>query len=133
MFNDPVSLLWIYFLESQMKVYSISTKKIQSDSISGGEVVVEVDILSNKMKSRRDQNFHTTKLTLLLSGAKNVYSNEQFTKVANSFYKSFLLYLEKWSNSVLPLNMCHWTLLKNPPTWEKILHSTKLIADVEKI
>jgi hypothetical protein len=28
MFNDPVSLVWIYFLESQMKVCSISMKKI---------------------------------------------------------------------------------------------------------
>jgi hypothetical protein len=28
--------------------------------------------------------------------------------------------------------MFHWTLLKNPPPWEKILHSTKHIADVDK-
>jgi hypothetical protein len=28
--------------------------------------------------------------------------------------------------------MFHWTLLKNPATWEKILHSTKHIADVDK-
>jgi hypothetical protein len=28
--------------------------------------------------------------------------------------------------------MFHWTLLKNPPSWEKILHSTKHIADVDK-
>jgi hypothetical protein len=93
MFNDPASLVWIYFLESQMKVCSISVNKIQSDSISGSEVAVELDILS--------------------------------------FYNTFLLYLEKWSNNILPLNMCHWTLLNNPPTWEKILHSTKRIADVD--
>jgi hypothetical protein len=62
MFNDSVSLVWIYFLESQMKVCSISMKKIQSDSISGSEVAPDLDILSNKMKSRRDENFLTTKL-----------------------------------------------------------------------
>jgi DNA polymerase III delta subunit len=44
MFNDPVSLVWIYFLESQMKVHSISMRKIQSDSISGSEVAVELSI-----------------------------------------------------------------------------------------
>jgi hypothetical protein len=48
MFHDPVSLFWIYFLESQMKVCCISMEKIQSDSISGSEVAVELDILSNK-------------------------------------------------------------------------------------
>jgi hypothetical protein len=41
MFNDPVCLVWIYFLENQMKVCSISMKKIQSDSISGSEVAVK--------------------------------------------------------------------------------------------
>jgi hypothetical protein len=38
MFNRLVSLVWIYFFESQMKVCSISLKKIQTDSISGSEV-----------------------------------------------------------------------------------------------
>jgi hypothetical protein len=124
MFNDPVSLVWIYFLESQMKVCSISMKKVQSDSISGSEVAVEMDIFSNKMKSRSDENFHATKLISLLSGVEYVYSKEKFTEVGNSFYNTLLLYLEKWSNSVLPLDMFHCTLLKNLPTWEKILHST---------
>jgi hypothetical protein len=61
MFNDPVSLVWIYFLESQMKVCSISMKKIQSDGSSGSEVAEELNILSDKVKSKRDENFRTTK------------------------------------------------------------------------
>jgi hypothetical protein len=28
--------------------------------------------------------------------------------------------------------MFHWTLLKNPPAWEKILRSSKHIAGVDK-
>jgi hypothetical protein len=70
-------------------------KKIQSDSISGGEVAIERDVLSNKMKSRRDENFCTTKLISLLRDVEDVYINEQFTEVANSFYDTFPLYLEK--------------------------------------
>jgi hypothetical protein len=104
MFNDPVSLVWIYFLECQMKVSSISMKKTDSGSISGRAVAVELDILSNKMKSKRDANFHTTKLISPLSDVEDVYSNEQFTEVANSFYNTFLLYLQKWNNNVLPLD-----------------------------
>jgi hypothetical protein len=65
------------------------------------------------MKSRRDENFCTTKFISLLSDVEDVYSNEKFTEVANSFYNTFLLYLEKWSNNVLPLDMLHWTLLKD--------------------
>jgi hypothetical protein len=73
-----------------MKVCTISMKKIQSDSIIGREVVVELDNLSNKMKSRRDKNSHTTKLISLLSDVEDVYSNEQFTEVASSFHDTFL-------------------------------------------
>jgi hypothetical protein len=87
MLNDPVSLVWIYFLESQMKDCSISIKKIQSDSTSGSEVAV--DKLSNKLKNRIDENFCTTKLASLLSDLEDVYNNEQFTKAANSFTTLF--------------------------------------------
>jgi hypothetical protein len=60
-------------------------KKIQNDTIPG----YEVDTSSNKMKSMRDENFHTTKLISLLS---DVYSNEQFTEASNSFYDTFLVF-----------------------------------------
>jgi hypothetical protein len=131
-FNDPVPFVWIYFLESQMKVCSTSMKKIQSDSISSSEVAIELDILSNKMKSRTDESFCTTKLISLLSHFEDGYSNEQFNEVANTFYNTCLLYLEKLTNSVLLLDMFHWSLLKNPPTLQKILHITKHIANVDK-
>jgi hypothetical protein len=48
MFNDPVSLVWIYFLESQIKVCSISMNKTQSDSISHSEVAPKLDICQTK-------------------------------------------------------------------------------------
>jgi hypothetical protein len=69
-------------------------KKIQRDSISGSEVAVELDILSNNVKSRRDENFHATNLISLLSDVADVYNNEQPTEAANSFYNTFLLYLK---------------------------------------
>jgi hypothetical protein len=52
-FNDPVSIVWFHFLESQLKVYCNTIKKIESGTISGSEVAEELDILANKMKSRR--------------------------------------------------------------------------------
>jgi hypothetical protein len=79
MFNDPVSLVSVYFLESQTKVCSISIEKLQSDSILESEVAVELDILSDRMRNRRGDNFHTKKLISLLSDVEDVYSNEQFT------------------------------------------------------
>jgi hypothetical protein len=69
-------------------------KKIEHDTISG-KVAEELGILANKMKSRRDENFHTSKLISLLSDAEDFYSNDKLSEVADSFSNTFLLYLEK--------------------------------------
>jgi hypothetical protein len=95
-------------------------------------VAEELDILANKMKSRRDENSHTSKFISLLSDAEDFYSNDKFSEVDNSFSNTFLLYLEKWSNTFLPLNVFHWTLLQNPLVWEESQHSIKYIADVDQ-
>jgi hypothetical protein len=95
------SIVWFHFLESQLKVCCNTIKKIESDTISGSEVAEELDILANKMKSRRDENFRTSKLISLSSDAEDFYSNDKFSEEANSFSNTFLLYLEKWSNTFL--------------------------------
>jgi hypothetical protein len=50
MLNDQVSLVWINFLESQMKFRFISMKEIHRGSISGSEAAVELDIFSKILK-----------------------------------------------------------------------------------
>jgi hypothetical protein len=90
-FFYPVSI-WFHFLESQLKVCCNTIKEIESDNISGSEVAEELDILANKLKSRRDANFHTSKLISLLSDVEDFYSSDKFSEVANSFSNTFLLY-----------------------------------------
>jgi hypothetical protein len=121
-FFNAVSIVWFHFLESQLNVCCNTIKKIESDAISGSEVAEELDILANKMKSRRDENFRTSEFISLLSNVEEFYGNDKFSKVANSFSNTFLLYLEKWSNTFLPLKAFHWTLLKDPLVWEEIQH-----------
>jgi hypothetical protein len=48
--------------------FSISVKKIQSDSISGSEVAIELDIFSNKKKAADMIIFCATKLISIFSG-----------------------------------------------------------------
>jgi hypothetical protein len=132
MLNDPVSIVWFHFLESQLKVCCDTIKKIESDTISGSEVAEELDILANKMKSRRNENFCTSKHLSLLSDVEDFYSNDKFSEVADSFSNTLLLYLEKCSNTFLPLQVFHLTLLKNPLVWEEIQHTIKYITDVDQ-
>jgi hypothetical protein len=112
-FNDPVSIVWFHFLESQLKV-CCNTIKIETDTISGSEEAEELDILPNEMKSRTDENFCISKLISLLADVEDFYNNDKFSDVANSLSNTFLLHLEKWSNTFLPSTAFRWTLLKNP-------------------
>jgi hypothetical protein len=112
--------------------YRKKKKKIESDTISGSEVAEEMDILEYTMKSRRDKNFRTSKLISLLSDVEDFYSNDKFSEVANYFSNTFLLYLEKWSNTFHLLEVFRWVLLKNPLVWKEIQHSIKYIADVDQ-
>jgi hypothetical protein len=89
-------------------------KKIASTTISGSEVAEELDILANKMKSRRDENVCTSKFVSILLDVEDFYSNDKFSEVANSFSDTFLLYLEKWNNTFLPLKAFRCILAKNP-------------------
>jgi hypothetical protein len=68
----------------------------------------------------------------LLSDVEDFYSNDKFAEVANSFSNTFLLYLEKWSNTFLPLKAFRWTLLRNHLVWEEIQHRIQYIADVDQ-
>jgi hypothetical protein len=68
----------------------------------------------------------------LLSYVEDFYGNDKFSELPSSFSYTFLLYLEKWSNTFLPLNAFRWTLLKNPLVWEEIQHNIEYIADVDQ-
>jgi hypothetical protein len=59
-----------------MKICSVFMNKILRNIISGSEVVAELGILSNKMKSRKHELFQTANFTSLLSGVEDVYINE---------------------------------------------------------
>lgn len=66
-FNDPVSLAWLYFIQSQLRVVCDTIKKIEGDHISASEVYEELEVLSGKIKNRKSQHFFTSELAQLIS------------------------------------------------------------------
>jgi hypothetical protein len=63
---DPVSSVWLYLLESQLKVCCSVTEN-REQNISGCEVAKELDVFINRMENRRDEDFHTSELISRLS------------------------------------------------------------------
>lgn len=57
MFNDPMSLVWFYFLQSQLKVVCDTVTKIEGDKISACEVAEELEILVGKIKIEKIKIF----------------------------------------------------------------------------
>jgi hypothetical protein len=68
--NDPFSLIWLHFLQSQLKVGCDTDKKIEGDKISACEVAEELEVLCGKIRNRKNQNFLTSKIVLLLNDLK---------------------------------------------------------------
>lgn len=56
-FGDPVSIIWFYFIQSQLKVVCDTINKIERDNISACEVSEELDILCGKIKNRKHKIF----------------------------------------------------------------------------
>lgn len=121
-FNDPMSIVWFHFLQSQLKVVCDTVTKIEGDKISACEVADELEILVGKIKNRKNLNFLTTNILSLLNDLKNnnMYNENSFKKSTDLFYNTFLSYIEKWGCHFDQLKIFRWVQLINCPTWENV-------------
>lgn len=121
-FNDPMSKVWFYFLQSQLKVVCDTVTKIEGDKISACEVAEELEILVGKIKNRKNQNFLTSNILSILNDLKNnnMYDQNSFKKSTDLFYNTFLSYIEKWGCHFDELKVFRWVQLINCPTWENV-------------
>jgi hypothetical protein len=78
-FNDPFSLIWLNFLQSQLNFVS-DTVKNEGDKISACDVAEELEVLCGKIRNRKNQNFWTSKIVLLLNDLKkqSMYDDKSF-------------------------------------------------------
>jgi len=96
--NDPFSFIWLIFC-SQLKVVCDTFTKIEGDKISACEVAEELEVLCEKIRNRKNQNFFTSKiLNSHLNDLKKqrMYDEKSFKQNTDMFYDTFLSYFEKW-------------------------------------
>lgn len=91
-FNDHVSIAWLYFVQSQLKVVFDTIKKIEGDHISACEVYDKIEVLCGKIKNRKSQRFFTSELAQLISDLDNnkLYSEKKIIEITDEFYDTFL-------------------------------------------
>lgn len=89
MFNDPMSLVWFYFLQRQLKIVCDTVTKIEGDKISTCEVAEELEILIGKIINRKNQNFLTSNILSILNG--NMYDTNAFKESTDLFYNTFFI------------------------------------------
>lgn len=56
-FDNPVSIAWMYFIQSQLKVVCDTITIIESDNISASEVYEELEVVCGKIKTGKANNF----------------------------------------------------------------------------
>ncbi|XP_025410915.1 uncharacterized protein LOC112683919 [Sipha flava] len=128
-FNDPISMAWLYFVQSQLKVVCDTIKRIEGDHISAGEVYEEIEVLCGKIKNRKNQHFFTSELAQLISDLEKnkLYSEKKFIEITDEFYDTFLSYVEKWGYHFEPLKVFRWIHILDFPIWSDIQESFKYI------
>jgi hypothetical protein len=81
------------------------------------------------MNTKTNKNVCTSNLVLPISYFEGYYRNEQCNVVANSFYKAFLLYLEKGKNNTKLLEILSFEKYK-PSAQEKELSPSTSAGNV---
>ncbi|VVC30830.1 Ribonuclease H-like domain [Cinara cedri] len=97
-FNDPISKVWFYFLQSQLKVVCNTVIKIEGDKKSTCKVAEELKILVEKIKNRKNQNFLTSNILSMLNDLKNnnIHIEQVFQSRINEWQKSSAKLEVKW-------------------------------------
>jgi len=128
-FNDPKSMAWLCFVQSQLKEVCDTIKRIEGDHISAGEVYEEIEVLCGKIKNRKNQHFFTSELAQLISDLdKNkLYSEKKFIEITDEFNDTFLSQVEKWRYHFETLKVFRWIQVLDFPIWSDIQESFKYI------
>lgn len=96
-FENETSLLWIKFLESQLKTINIYIKNIEEQKLCAVELISIMNQLIEKLKNKRDDLFLTSVMEEMLDNGE--ITRKKFTDICTSFYNLFIYYLMDWNAS----------------------------------
>ena len=132
-FENPQSLLWLHFIQSQLKMFSNSIQKLERTNISATEVAEELELLTEKVNNRKCSKFQTSVVSSILINLENegLFTQSKYETITNLFYDTFLSYLNKWVSPYQPLKSFHWITLKNSVSWDEVLKSLKILKTVD--
>lgn len=118
---NPVSIIWFYFTQDQLKVVCETILRIECDNISACKIIEELEILCEKLNAdkRTFETFNVNSQILELE-IKKIYTKKQFKEQTDQFNDTVMLYIERWGSSFVKLKKFRWTQLINYSTWEDI-------------
>lgn len=132
-FNNEHSVLWLHFIQSQLKMFSATIMKIERENILATEVAEELELLRQKITNRKNETFRTLKMTSIILELSDdgVFDETNFVDTTNLFYDTFLEYLNKWTYHFQPMKAFYWIKLQTRLTWAEVASSLKAIGDVD--
>jgi broad-specificity NMP kinase len=85
-------LLWLLFIQSQLKTFCKTIKETESKNISASEVAEELNLLVDTINRRKKENFQTTQITTFISELENegLMTESEYLQTVNLFYDTFI-------------------------------------------
>jgi len=129
-FENETSLLWLKFLQSQLKTINIFIKKIEEQKLCAVELISIMNHLIEKLENKRDDLFLTSDMEEMLDNGE--ITKKKFTDICTSFYNLCINYLKDWtaSNQHIPeLNSLSWIFMlqTNEISWSNLKLSINFV------
>lgn len=120
-FLNPLSELWLMFVQGEASNFHKHILKIESQDISMCEASLSLRELKANLIDRKEQGF------LLFLVKKPITDLEhkavdvtEFTTAIPKFYDTCITYLNRWDTAYEEVRIFEWVLLKRIPLWAEV-------------
>jgi hypothetical protein len=133
-FNNETSILWLNFLQSQLKTINIYIKIIENQKLCAVELILIMEKLTTKLKNKKDDFFLPSDIEALLVHLEESGEiiKSEFKETCTKCYDLCINYITDWtaSNQHIPeLNSLTWVCLSNKDeiNWSNIKPSISFL------
>ncbi|CAI6360864.1 unnamed protein product [Macrosiphum euphorbiae] len=133
-FKNETSILWLNFLQSQLKTINIYIKIIENQKLCAVELILIMEKLTTKLKNKKDDFFLPSDIEALLVHLEESGEiiKSEFKETCTKFYDLCINYITDWtaSNQHIPeLNSLTWVCLSNKDeiNWSNIKPSISFL------
>lgn len=121
-FNDPFALPSMVFVRDQSENFQNAILKLEGDCVCAVDAANIIDGLKSNIESRLENNYFSVKMRAALAEIETGVAKQkrQFMQSLQSFHKTSLDYLSKWTKWLDDIKVFCWVTLNQKLKWDNV-------------